>query len=88
MQATLFEKAAYLYNHGFYIGPRDPSRNANHRGEWMIAQNIDVANTTDASNGGFCIVGDDLDELIDEAYLMELHHICFFDPMEYAIRNM
>lgn len=34
----------------------------------MICENVNKGPTRDASRGGFCIVGDDLHDLIRDAY--------------------
>lgn len=68
MQVSIFDKAAFLHERGCYIGPRDPSRNKAFPGEWMVAESLNVGETQDASEGGFCVVGDDLDSLIAEGY--------------------
>lgn len=65
--ADLFEMGRALHAAGYYVGPRDPERNRTVSGEFMIAEALDVGPTDDASAGGFCIVGDDLAELIREA---------------------
>lgn len=62
------KRAKALEAEGFYIGPRDPNRNKAFQGEWMVAEDLDVGPTDDASTGGFCIVGDDLDALVNDAY--------------------
>lgn len=55
---------------GFYIGPRNPNRNRAFKGKYMVAQsNPPDLVTDDARHGGFCVVGDDLDELIAHAAL-------------------
>jgi len=64
LRLGLFTLAASLHAQGFYIGPRDPQRNRLHAGAWMICEDTETGPTDDASEGGFCIVGDDLSELI------------------------
>lgn len=72
MTPTLFDMSLCLYSRGFYIGPRDPNRNTAFEGEWMVCGDpVTPRSTEDASNGGYCIVGDDLDALIREAYNAE-----------------
>lgn len=67
-QATSdFYLARTLAKAGFYAGPRDPSRNQNYPGAFMVAESLDVADTANAGTGGYCIVGDDLGELMREA---------------------
>lgn len=72
MQASPFDMALFLYSRGYYIGPRDPNRNTDHAGEWMVCGDpVSDVVTKDASTGGYCIVGDDMDTLIREAYDFE-----------------
>ena len=68
---TMHEKTAMLQAHGYYVGPRDPERNTDFPGAWMVAEPLpdDVKRPTkSAEDGAYCIVGDDLLKLIDEAY--------------------
>jgi hypothetical protein len=68
---TAHEKTVMLLDHGYYIGPRDPERNTDFQGTWMVAEPLpdDVKRPTkDAGDGAYCIVGDNLSKLIDEAY--------------------
>jgi hypothetical protein len=55
---------------GFVVGPRDPRLNTDFPGIYMIAEPYedDELPTRDGSNGPWCIVGDDLHELITEAH--------------------
>lgn len=39
-----------LRSHGFVLGPRDPNRNKDFEGKFMVAEPMD---------DGWCIVGDD-----------------------------
>lgn len=67
--AERFARAHALQKEGYYIGPRDPKRNTVFKGAWMVCANPDFDNATlDGSVGGYCIVGDDLDDLIDTAF--------------------
>lgn len=56
---------------GLTVGLRDPQRNTDFPGAFMVAQPLESgepATTRNASDGGgYCIVGDNLDELIAEA---------------------
>lgn len=53
---------------GLYVGLRDRKRNTDHEGKYMICEDAEYPHTTlDASEGGFCIVGDDLLQLLQEA---------------------
>ena len=66
---TMFDMAKALHERGLYIGPRDPQRNTDFDGVFMVCEDVNVpAPTRDASRGGFCIVGDDLHDLIRNAY--------------------
>lgn len=77
---TTAHKIAMLEKYGFTIGDRDSRLNTDHAGEFMVveanAHDIDDYDlpTKDGSNGPWCIVGDDLDALVDEAhsYLMAM----------------
>lgn len=62
-----FRRVHVLHRAGFYVGPRDPSRNTAFAGEWMVARSLEISDTEDAGRGGFCIVGDDLPRMIEEA---------------------
>lgn len=59
-----------LEENGFTIGKRDPRLNTDYAGRYMVVEEHDEYElpTRDGSNGPWCIVGDDLDELIREAY--------------------
>ena len=63
-----FEKSVKLYDWGFYIGVRDPKRNKMFPGNYMVAEYVSDLETEDASEGGFCLVGDNLTQMINEAY--------------------
>lgn len=67
LNPELFAIAARLHSQGFFISPRDPGRNRAHAGEWMVCEDLTEGPTDDASRGTFCVVGDDLAELIREA---------------------
>lgn len=58
-------KAKYLEGQGFIVGVRAPTRNPAFAGKFMVADGMD--------DDGYCIVGDDLAKLIDEAY--EIHFV-------------
>lgn len=66
--STLEDKATALFRIGYYIGIRDPARNSAFDGAYMVCADVTEGPSEDASNTGFCIVGDDLKELIEEAY--------------------
>ena len=68
---TIDEKRAYLDALGFKIGERDPRGiNTNYPGCYMVAEEYEDSDlpTEDGSNGPWCIVGDDLDAMIAEAF--------------------
>lgn len=75
---TTAHKIAMLEKYGFTIGDRDARLNTDHPGVSMVAETNahDIGDydlpTKDGSNGPWCIVGDDLDALVNEAhsYLM------------------
>lgn len=52
-------KVQLLHSHGYYAGDRDPKIKPEFQGRFMVRDQEDEA--------GFCIVGDDLDELVCEA---------------------
>jgi hypothetical protein len=55
---------------GLIVGKRDPRRNTAFTGEFMVAEPISderLLPTEDAMRGGFCIVGNNLDVLIQLA---------------------
>lgn len=60
-------KQEILESHGFYVGKRDPKRNKAFRGKWMVCADVNEGPSMDAGDGGFCIVGDNLQALIQEA---------------------
>lgn len=60
-----------LIDAGFFVGKRDPLRNTDFEGIWMVAEPLpdDVQRPTkNAGDGAYCIVGNDLEQLINEAY--------------------
>lgn len=66
---TLDQKVVYLQTHGFYAGPRDPKRNTAFEGAFMVCEieTLDAPESRDAENTGYCVVGDNLAELVQEA---------------------
>lgn len=64
--------AQVLTAHGFIMGPRDWRLNTDFPGEFMVAEpytDEDVEPPTkDGRNGPWCIVGKDIEPLIEEAY--------------------
>lgn len=68
--STVAEKRAFLENYGWFVGIRDRRLNTNYDGSFMVVEPYDDSDvpTEDARNGPWCIVGDDLDALIEEGY--------------------
>ena len=65
------QQRTWLMNHGFVIGARDRRRNTDYEGDFMVAHPIEdesLLPTTDARDGGFCVVGEDLDQMVREAF--------------------
>lgn len=63
------EKIRVLRNHGFIVGERDPKMNMKFEGKFMVAEPYDPGHSQpDGSGGTWCIVGDDLPELVDIAF--------------------
>lgn len=66
------ERKKILKRHGFICGERDRRLNTNYPGRFMVTQ-ADYASgdyelpTKDGANGPWCIVGDDLPQLIAQA---------------------
>ena len=61
---------AVIEGYGFVVGDRDPRYSTALEGKYMIAQPLEEHElpTEDARAGGWCVVGDDMDDLIAEAY--------------------
>lgn len=68
--ATIPEMRQFLTDCGFIVGQRDSRLNRKYPGLFMACEPFEESEvpTDDGSNGPWCIVGDDLDELIAEAY--------------------
>lgn len=66
---TTAEKLERLQALGWICGPRDPNLNRTFPGVFMAAEPYDIGTVTyDGSNGPWCIVGDDLDSLVHDAF--------------------
>jgi hypothetical protein len=68
---TQAEKRIYLDAMGFKVGARDPAGiNTDFPGAFMVAEEYERCElpTRDGSNGPWCLIGDDLDALVDEAF--------------------
>jgi hypothetical protein len=50
----------------FIVGPRDARRKPGHAGRYMVAQPL-AAGENAADNSAYCIVGDSLPDLVQEA---------------------
>ena len=63
-------RRAALEAWGFTVGDRDPRLNTAFKGTKMVVESHEERElpTTCGSDGPWCIVGDDLDALIDQAY--------------------
>ena len=61
---------AQLRQWGFIVGKRDPRLNTRFSGAFMVCESFEPAEvpTKDGSNGPWCIVGDDLTLLVEQAY--------------------
>lgn len=61
-------KHFYLVGCGYTVGRRNPKYNRNFPGAYMVLEEEGDTPTDDGSNGPWCIVGDDIAALIDEAF--------------------
>lgn len=63
-------KRRCLEDYGYTVGLRNPQINTDFDGKFMVVENFDDHElpTKNGSNGPWCIVGDDLDTLIDKAF--------------------
>ena len=68
--ADVQAKKSKLVAWGFVVGDRDLRLNTAYSGKFMVVESHEESElpTADGSKGPWCIVGDDLDELINEAY--------------------
>jgi hypothetical protein len=60
------DKIAALREIGLLVGNRDPKRNKGFAGKFMVAEPISNEEITESN--AFCIVGNNLDELVNEAF--------------------
>lgn len=60
---------------GFTVGPRDTRLNTRYPGAFMVVEEYEDMGlpTEDGSNGPWCIVGDDIEAMIKEAW--EIWHL-------------
>lgn len=74
MTVTTQHRIALLEKYAFTIGDRDERLNTDHPGSHMVVEataeevSDPVLPTKDGANGPWCIVGDDLDGLVEEAH--------------------
>jgi hypothetical protein len=78
---TLQHKIHFLKSFGFTVGDRNPDLNTDFQGAKMVVEATvdDIGDydlpTADGSDGPWCVVGDDLNDLVDRAmddYLLSL----------------
>ncbi len=64
------DKQKFLESYGWTVGERNPRINTDFPGAFMCVEPYDEDElpTKDGSNGPWCITGDNLEELIDEAH--------------------
>lgn len=69
---------------GFKVGTRDPRINTNYPGSYMAAEEHQYSElpTKDGSNGPWCIVGDDLTALVNEAHSVWDDRVSYPAPSE------
>ena len=55
---------------GFTVGQRDPRLNTDYPGSLMVVEGYELVQlpTRDGSDGPWCVVGDNLDALIDQGF--------------------
>jgi len=65
------DDAEFLKEKGFQVGHRDPGRNKIFIGRYMVAQRLEGTEQypTEVSGDAWCVVGDDIDQLIEETRL-------------------
>ena len=67
---SIVGKINFLRNSGITVDLRDPKMNSAFKGKFMICNPLEEGDpypTEDASDGRFCIVGNDLPSLLDDA---------------------
>jgi hypothetical protein len=72
-EMTNEEKKAFLERRGWTVGARDPRLNTDYPGEFMAVEPHEESElpTRDGANGPWCVVGNDLPVLVDEAYAFQ-----------------
>ncbi|MBZ5616212.1 MAG: hypothetical protein LAO23_19565 [Acidobacteriia bacterium] len=68
--ANYAEKIVALLSYGYTIGQRDSRINRNYPGKHMVVEAYEEHElpTDDGSNGPWCVVGDNLTQLIDQGW--------------------
>lgn len=79
------DKTAYLRQQGWTVGDRDPRLNTKFPGRFMCVEEHEESElpTEDGSNGPWCIVGDDLEDLVRRAY----DFVIDLEDLEHRLRN-
>ncbi len=67
---TQDEKIAFLKSYGYIVGDRDSRLNTNYPGKFMVSEPYEECEfpMEQYQNGPWCIVGDDLEELVNEGH--------------------
>jgi len=67
---TYEQKMTVLQSYGFTVGDRDPRLNTNYPGSKIVVEAHDESElpTQDGRDGPWCLVGDDLSILVEEAF--------------------
>lgn len=67
---TTKQKIAFLKSRGWIVGKRDPRLNTDFPGSQMCCEPFEdhEVPTRDGRNGPWCVVGDDLPSLVNQAF--------------------
>lgn len=65
----VFLMARTLFDEGYYVGPRDPNRNTKYPGAYMVCEDPSEGPSEDSANTEFCLVGETLEEVVQESYM-------------------
>ena len=67
---TRVQKVRFLRSYGWTVGKRNPRLNTDYPGAWMVVEPFEEAElpTRDGRDGPWCLVGDALGALVDEAH--------------------
>jgi hypothetical protein len=71
MAMTLIDKIASILDADMLIAPRDPALNTDHDGAFMVVEagyTDHELPTKDGRNGPWCVVGNDIEELIEAGF--------------------